>query len=79
MNTAMEMHDSVVLKYERFPDGTGFILFRAVVFRSDGRPAIDTGVSGWQGVRMAFTEMVLEARFQTTNRTPLTVICQSIA
>ena len=60
MNTAMEMHDSVVLEYELLSDGTGFILFHAVVFRSDGRPAIDPGESGWQNLRMTFTDITLE-------------------
>ena len=60
MNTAMEMHDSFLLEYERFPNCTGFVLFHAVVFRSDGSPAIDPGESGWQNSRMTFTDMLIE-------------------
>lgn len=60
MNTAMEMHDSVVLQAEGSVDGSGFILFQAVVFRSSERPALDPGESGWQNVRMTFTDMDVE-------------------
>jgi hypothetical protein len=60
MNTAMEMHDSVVLQVESSADGSGFILFRAVIFRSPLRPAIDPGEGGWQNVRMTFKDMRVE-------------------
>ena len=59
MNTAMEMHDSFLLELSTEADGSGFALFHAVVFRSEGVPGEDAQESGWQNVRMCFNGMVV--------------------
>ena len=64
MNVAMEMHDSFVLELTQSEDGSGFILFRAVVHRSRGVPCTDPGDSGWQKVRMSFTGMTMQGEIQ---------------
>lgn len=38
LNTAMEMHDSVILEHEQDGSGDCVLLFSAVVFRAEGEP-----------------------------------------
>jgi hypothetical protein len=64
MNTAMEMHDSGLLELRTEADGSGFALFRAVVWRSEGMPGQDAQESGWQNVRMRFTDMIVEGSWK---------------
>lgn len=58
MNTAMELHDSRILQFTQSPDGTGDLLFYGHVYRSEGTPGSHLPqTSGWQNIRMCFTEM----------------------
>jgi hypothetical protein len=54
------MHDSGVLAVSREDDGSGFVLFHGYVYRSAGNPGHDPSESGWQNVRMRFTDMTVE-------------------
>jgi hypothetical protein len=56
----MEMHDSQILEVGLNPDGEGFVLFHAVVFRSDGQVFKGAQQSGWQKVRFDFEDMKIE-------------------
>ncbi len=58
----MELHDSRILEVGHCDDGTGFLLFDGVVYRSDGAgiPGQDAQESGWQNVRMLVTGMTVE-------------------
>jgi hypothetical protein len=56
----MEMHDSSLLEVTCNPDGTGFALFHAVVYQSEGQVFEDAQRSGWQDVRFDFEGMRIE-------------------
>jgi hypothetical protein len=57
VNCAFEFHDSRLVEFERREDGTGFLLFRASVYRTQGELFHAGQESGFQFVRMHFTGM----------------------
>lgn len=60
MNYAMEIHDSRLTDFAVNPDGTGFLLFHAVIYRSNGKLFEDAQESGWQQIRLSFAGMTVE-------------------
>jgi hypothetical protein len=61
----MEMHDSVILAFEHNPDGGGVLLFKGSVYHAEGEPGRTLPQkSGWQNVRMQFTDMIVEGKIQ---------------
>ena len=57
MNCAFEFHDSRLVEFERREDATGFLLFRASVYRTQGELFQAGQESGFQFVRIHFTGM----------------------
>lgn len=57
MNYALELHNSRLQEFERREDGTGFLLFRAVVHRTQGELFGEGQESGFQFVRIYLTQM----------------------
>jgi hypothetical protein len=60
MITAMELHDTFVSSVERNEDGSGDLRLWAVVHRFEGE--LNTGFhdSGWQNIRLHFTDFVID-------------------
>jgi len=54
---AFEFHDSTLVEFDRRSDGTGFLLFHASVYRTQGELFRAGQESGYQFVRMSFTAM----------------------
>ena len=57
LNYAFEFHDSRLTEFERREDGSGYLLFRASVYRTQGELFRAGQESGFQFVRIHFTEM----------------------
>jgi hypothetical protein len=56
----MEFHDSWLLDMLHREDGTGWVLFRGSVYRSNGTVFADEQESGYQNVRFEFEGMRVE-------------------
>ena len=57
MNCAFEFHDSRLVEFERREDGSGYLLFRGSVYRTQGELFRAGQESGFQFVRIYFTGM----------------------
>ena len=57
MTIGMEFHDARLLDFMCGPDGDGYVLFHACVYRSNGVVFKDPQESGWQKCRLAFRGM----------------------
>ena len=57
VNCAFEFHDSRLVEFERREDGTGYLLFRASVYRTQGELFRAGQESGFQFVRIHLSEM----------------------
>lgn len=57
MNCAFEFHDSTLVEFERREDGTGYLLFRGSVYRTQEELFRAGQESGFQFVRLHFTGM----------------------
>jgi|SRR5580658_1160674 hypothetical protein len=57
LNYAFELHDSRLQEFERREDGTGFLLFYAVMHRTQGELFREGQESGYQFARIYFTSM----------------------
>jgi len=60
MNYAMEIHDSCLEEVICNTDGTGYALFNASIFRSEGQVFKGADESGWQKLRFDFEGMQIE-------------------
>jgi hypothetical protein len=56
----IEFHDSRLKDIRCNRDGTGFALFHACVYQSEGMVFQDAQISGWQNVRFSFEGMKIE-------------------
>jgi hypothetical protein len=57
MTIGMEFHDARLLDFMCAPDGDGYVLFHACVYRSNGVVFKDPQESGWQKCRLSFRGM----------------------
>jgi hypothetical protein len=60
MNMALEMHDSFILGIHRTDNGLGSVMLKGVVHQFEGEFGEQAHVSGWQRIRMSFTQMTFE-------------------
>lgn len=60
MNYAMEIHDSHLKDFAVNDDGTGFLLWHGYVYIFVGEFASSPYLSGWQKVRLSFTDMIVQ-------------------
>ena len=57
MTLGMEFHDTRLLELVCNPDGSGYLLLHACVYRSEGTVFEDPQESGWQDCRLSFEDM----------------------
>jgi hypothetical protein len=60
MTTAMEIHDSYLRELSWNAEGSGYALFHAVIYRSEGQVFKDAQESGWQDLHIDFKGMYVE-------------------